>query len=359
MKPRYYDWNSTFTRGSADIVMVVGARGYGKTYGLRKQFIKDALKGFRFVEIVRHKSQLKGDDAIQHGYFEKLLEDEDIKALNIMLKTQGVRAYMADIPEEGSKPEWRCIGYFVAITEAQAIKTRTFKGVKRILLDEAILERDNPYKRYIPNEWQKVASIIDTVSRERADDSSLKPTLYLLGNAVDITNPYFAAFGITREPKEGYSWHRGKTVLVHYIQDAEYSRGKLAGTVAGRMLSGLTGALENVENRFSTVDSGAIARKTANAKLQFVIAYAGKRYGVWLDLSEGYYYITSNAPSSSDVQTFALTNSDMKPNYVMIQAVRKQLQGLADLYYLGIIRYDNEQTMQAFLKVLSTVGVRI
>ncbi len=357
--PTYYPWNETLTRGNADIVMVIGARGYGKTYGLRKQFIRDALKGFRFVEIVRHKAQLKGDDAIQHGYFEKLEQDPEFKD-RILLKTQGVRAFMADIPkDEKAKPEWRCIGYFVAITEAQALKTRTFTNVKRILLDEAVLERDNPYKRYIPNEFQKVASIIDTVSRERADDNSLKPTLYLLGNAVDITNPYFAHFGITREPKEGYSWHCRKTVLLHYIQDEAYSSGKLSGTVAGRMLAGSKSAHENVDNRFQVAGSGVISRKTPNAKLQFIVASSGHRYGVWLDTSEGYYFITGNEPERPEVQTFALENSDMQPNYVMIQAVRKQLQGLADLYYLGIIKYDNEQTMQAFVKVLSTVGVRV
>ena len=356
--PNYYPWESTLTR-SADIVMVIGARGYGKTYGLRKQFIRDAMKGFRFVEIVRHKTQLKGDDAIQHGYFEKLEQDPEF-AGKILLKTQGVRAYMADIPQdEKAKPEWRCIGYFVAITEAQALKTRTFTNVKRVLLDEAVLERDNPYKRYIPNEFQKVASIIDTVSRERADDDSLKPTLYLLGNAVDITNPYFAHFGIVKEPKEGYSWHCNKNVLVHYIQDERYSHEKLTGTVAGRMLAGSSSANENVANRFQTLGASSIARKTPNAKLQFIVAYSGRRYGVWLDASEGYYFITGNEPERPEVQAFALENSDMRPNYVMIQAVRKQLQGLADLYYLGIIKYDNEQTMQAFLKVLNVLGVRV
>lgn len=358
--PDYYPWNETLTRGNADIVMVIGARGYGKTYGLRKQFIRDALKGFRFVEIVRHKTQLKGDDAVQNGYFDKLAQDPDILKENIMLKTQGVRAYMARKPEKADdKPKWELIGYFVAITEAQTLKMRTFSNVKRILLDEAILERDNPYRRYIPNEWAKVASIVDTVSRERADDDSLKPTLYLLGNAVDLTNPYFAHFGIVREPKEGYSWHCNKTVLVHYVQNAEYSSAKLKGTVAGRMLAGSASAGENVDNRFRTIDSGAIGKKTPNAKLQFIVAYSGRSYGVWLDLSEGYYYITGTAKESANVPIYALTNSDMRPNYVMIQAVRKQLQGLADLYYLGIIRYDNEQTMNAFMKVLSTVGVRV
>lgn len=359
-KPEYYDWGRTFSHASgADIVFVIGARGYGKTYGLRKQFIRDRIKGgFSFVEIVRHKQELKGDASIQQHYFDKLAEDPEF-AGKWLFKTQGVHAYIATVPEEGNKPKWEVFGYFVAITEAQDLKKRTFTNVKRLLLDEAILERDNPYRKYIANEYEKLANIVDTVTRERADNESVKPTLYLLGNAVDITNVYFSRFGITSEPKRGYSWHMGKRVLLHYVDASEYSREKAKGTVAGRMLAGTSQGLENVDNRFTVSGDHVIAKKTPNAKLQFVIAYDRKRYGIWLDAAEGYYYVTSKVPENTDARTYALTNSDMLPNYVMIQLVRKHLQGLADLFYLGIIKYDNDQTMQTFLHVLEVLGIRI
>ena len=354
--PKYYDWQKTFSYGDADIVIVVGNRGYGKTYGIRKQFIKDAKKGYKFVEIVRHKNELKGDAAIQHGYFDKLSTDDEFK--DVLLKTQGVRAYMAEIPKEGDKPKWQVIGYFVAMTEAQELKKRTFTNVKRILLDEGLLERDNQYKHYLPNEYERLANIIDTVTRERSDNQSVKPTLYILGNAVDITNPIFARLGITKEPKRGYSWYANKHVLLHYVSDDEYAKGKMEGTVAGRMLAGTKQGLENVENRFSLSNEHEIANKTPNAKLQFTIAYENRKYGVWLDLSQGYYYITGKAPDLPDIPVYALTNDDMKPNYIMIQMVRKQLQGIANLYYMGIIKYDNEQTRNTFLKVLSVLGIK-
>lgn len=354
--PEFYDWNRTFTYGTADIVMVIASRGKGKTYGLRKQFVNDGKKGFNFVEIVRHKSELHGDAAIQHGYFDKLSADPDFK--DILLKTQGVRAYMAKVPEDGKKPEWRVFGYFVALTEAQELKKRTFVNVKRLLMDEAILERDNRYKRYLPGEFEKLASIVDTVTRERSDDASVKPTLYLLGNACDITNPFFIRFGITGEPKRGYSWHMGKRVLLHYEDDEGYAAGKASGTVAGRMLAGSDKGRENIENRFTESNGHEFARKTPNAKLQFILAYGARKYGVWLDLSEGYYYITDKAPESEGVQVYALTNSDMRPNYILIQMVRKQLQGLADLFYMGCVKYDNEQTRAAFLKMLDVLGIK-
>ena len=51
----FYDWERTLSY-DADITMVIGARGYGKTYGLRRQFLRDYIgKGYRFVEVVQLK----------------------------------------------------------------------------------------------------------------------------------------------------------------------------------------------------------------------------------------------------------------------------------------------------------------
>lgn len=355
----YYDWGKTLSFASgADGVIVNTARGMGKTFGLRKQFIRDGKKDLRFVEVVRTKNELKGDAAIQHRYFDKLELDPDFE--DLIFKVQGVHAFFADKPKKNKKPDWYLFGYFVAMTDEQQIKKRSneFVNVKRILLDEAILSRTNPYIRYLPREYDIFAGIIDSVTRQRSDVQGITPQWYCLGNALDITNPYYIRYGITKEPKDGYTWLDNKHVLLHYIKGGEYSAEKATGTVAGRMLNGSVSGQQNIFNEFFTPNEHEIANKTPNAKLQFTIAYENKKYGVWLDLSQGYYYITGKAPDMQDVPIYALTNDDMKPNYIMIQMVRKQLQGIANLYYMGIIKYDNEQTRNAFLKVLSVLGIK-
>ena len=53
----YYDWGTTLSY-DADVTQVVTLRGKGKTYGLRKQFVKDFLKDeSRFVEVCRFKTR--------------------------------------------------------------------------------------------------------------------------------------------------------------------------------------------------------------------------------------------------------------------------------------------------------------
>ena len=356
-KPRFYDWGATLTRSNADVIMVVGARGYGKTYGFRKQAIKSWIRhGWRFVEVVRHVNEIEGKHAIQRNYFSKLSSDPDLAGW--VFKVEGTLAYIARKPAEDAKPDWQLLGYFAALSREQMVKKLTFANVRYILLDEAILEPDNPYHRYLPNEYQKLVSIVDSCTRERADVEGIKPVVVLLGNAVDLTNPYFAQFGITREPKDGYSWHAGKRVLLHYVHDSDYSAGKAEGTAAGRLLSLTRKAGELVDNRFSQRAAHLIAEKTPNAKLEFALSFEGRTYGLWCDASEGYYYVTRKVPSSHDAPVFALTNSDMEPNYIMISRVKKRLQGLVDMHYLGLIKYDDEGTRQMFLKTLSLLGVQ-
>ena len=64
---RYYNWDKVFSY-NAPFNMIVTARGKGKTYGFRKQAIKDYIKdGSRFVEIVRYNKQVKD---VAQGYFD-------------------------------------------------------------------------------------------------------------------------------------------------------------------------------------------------------------------------------------------------------------------------------------------------
>ena len=56
---QFFEWGPVFSR-NAPITMVVGARGLGKTYGLRKECISEYIKkGLRFVEVSRFKSEQK------------------------------------------------------------------------------------------------------------------------------------------------------------------------------------------------------------------------------------------------------------------------------------------------------------
>lgn len=351
----YYDWNKTLSY-DADVTMVVGARGIGKTYGLRLQFIRDWIKdGSRFAEIVRHKNELSDFSAT---YFNRIEENNEFP--DFVFKTSPRHAYIAYKPKnKDDKPQWKLIGYFGALTEAQAMKKRTYSKVKRILLDEAVIDkRLDRYHNYLPNEFGILANILDSISRERSEtEYNKRCRVYLLGNACDLLNVYFAAYGVNKEPKEGYSWHKNKTMLLHYVKNAEYAKAKTNDTVAGRMLANTADELVASANEFLRANNDYVFKKPKHAKFYFGLVYNDKKFGVWADYKEGYYYVTEKIPKNAS-PIYALSASDNKVNYIMAKRAEGALRGFADLYYVGIIRYETPYIKEQFLEVLNLFGVR-
>lgn len=161
---RYYDWGRTFAY-DALMTMVVGVRDVGKTYGLRKQLVNDFLKdGARFVQLVRYKTELP----IMSGEY---LAKVGREFPGHMFKTDNRFAWCAERVPDGEKPDWRCMGYFCALTQMQQIKNTTFVDPYRIVLDEAIIDPAlQRYTSYLPREYYVLTQAIDSITREQVDE---------------------------------------------------------------------------------------------------------------------------------------------------------------------------------------------
>lgn len=347
MNNKYYSWQKTLSY-DAPVTMVITARGYGKTYGLRKQCVSDWIKNkWRFVEITRYAQELA---PLTENYYDRLQREYP----GYVFKCEKNQAYIAPRPNEGGKPQWELLGYFVAMTQFQLIKKLTFNRVKRIFMDEVVLEKDDKNHRYLKNEWDILTNIVDTVTRERADTGN-EPRLYLLSNACDILNPYFEHAGITGNPKRGYSWYLDKTFLLHNLENAEYAREKKQ-TLAGRMASG---RLEKIAlgNDFSTdADMEMVADKTSNAEHLYTLMYDNIPLAIWLDMRDSYYYVNRKPPRDMR-DTYTLTLDD-RPNYVMLKRTSPLCQTLFDAYRLRYVRFDSLKTYGDFRDMLRYCGYR-
>lgn len=362
----YIDWPLILSK-DAPYNLIIDARTRGKTFGLRYQCaLRDYPKRHkRFVELARTKEQLKGSDALQVGYFDKMraaLPDDPAMA-KYLLDTQGRQARIAERPKEGEKPKWDTLGYFLALSDAGAIKNRSnaFADVRRFIFDEALLDRRiDKVHNYLPNEIEAVSSIMTSVSRENKNTPDAdRPRLYLLGNAVDLTCPWLAHFGITDVPSYGFSWHFGGRCLLWYGPPDEDWASSQDVSISGGLLAGTQQSAANNLNEFMTLDASFFGAVPKSAHFSFGVAYQGDVFGVWLDMREGYYYVCEGLPkNTSNKPIYALTASDAKPNYVMAKRAQKSLKGFVELYYLGIVRYSDHATRAKFLQALSLFGVR-
>lgn len=343
----YYDWQKTLSY-DADVTFVVGARGIGKTYGLRLQFIRDYIKtGARFVEISRFKSEIPD---VASGYFDRLASEFP----DYQFRTDGRHAYIA--PKVEGKPQWEVCGYFVALTELQRTKKRTFINVYRLLLDEAAIDTTDRFHRYLPSEFSILANLVDSCSRERADDDSRPPRVYLLANAVNLLNPYFIHYGIDSPPEFGYHWYGRKTLLLHYVKDDEYAKEKSEGTVAGRMLRGTTEGAVAASNIFAEAGDDSIEKKPSRARFEFGLRYLGRSYGVWYDEKEVLYYVTHKIPGGVD-KVYALTTKDSKVDLRMVRRASPLIKRIVSLAEYSMLRFESVGVKQAFYEAIGMFGL--
>lgn len=346
-KSKYYDWGETLSY-DAPLTMVVGARGIGKTFGIRLQCVRDWLKDrSRFVEVSRFKAE-QGE--IVKGYFDRL----EPLFPSLLFKVEGSRGYVAHKPaSEDEKPAWEVLCYFVAMTELQKSKRSTYERVRRIIMDEAIIEHSDRFHRYLPGEWEVLANLIDSVSRERPE-STVHPRVYLLGNAVDLINPYFEHMNIFSPPKRGYSWHMNKLALLHYVEDGEYGSAKQAKTVAGRMLAGSEAGQAAAFSEFSREYEGSIAKKPSCAKFQFAIRWQKRQWGLWLDEAEGRYYVSSKVPAGG--RTIALSIGEVAPNRPMIEKTAPTMRAILSLARMDGLRFESLGQRAAFFEACGMLG---
>lgn len=345
-EPKYYDWNKTFSF-DAPITFVISHRGIGKTYGMRKQFVLDYLKkGRKFVHLVRYKARL---GMVEADYFLKVGKNE---FPDYEFKTMKHKAYLRLKDEEKPKP-WQQFGYFASLSDFQAYKESTFTDVKRILLDEAIIDKDDKFHNYLPNETNLVYSVLSSSTREHAGDGT-NPRLYLLGNATDINCPYLQFAGVFNSLEKGYSWHLGKKMLIHYDENQAHVESQ-KDTLAGLLASGKS-AKANLENQFTTYDDSLFSEKSPDACFIFGLRWDDQEIGIWLDTADNYYYVNRKCPVRSE--TYSL-NVDGAPNYLVLPKINPYTKVLFDAHRMGFVRYKDSEIYSRVRELFEMMGFRV
>lgn len=340
---RYYDWTKTLSY-DAEVTMVITARGRGKTYGIRKQAIRDAIKnGVTFVEVCRYKSELPG---VISGYFDRLTGNGEFG--NAELKTEGPLAYYKD------GEEWRLIGYFVALSDQQQLKKHTFNRVRRIIFDEVILDVNDRYHHYLPHEFDAFANLIDTITRQRPGEETMA-RVYLLGNSVDLVNPYFQGLGIRQLPRYGYTWYNHKHFLLHYEDAKEWGDARRDTTLVGHLLSD-NEAQRSLYNSFD-ISEEFIAEKTKFAVFSFGVIYSGTAFGIWYDQRGGLIYINDTIPKGHSMR-FALTLDDQHVDLSVLTRTSQLMKNVAETARVGLVRYSTPVIQEKFKEVLALYGLR-
>ena len=350
----WYDWGGVFSRQTGtngEIALVIGGKGIGKTFNLRRALTDRAIKSggaMTFCEICRSNDEAR---AVSAGYFDQLQAKGYFKGY--VFKVEKLQGFAA--PESDGDPIWVPVCYFVSLTMFQREKKRTFANVCNIIFDEFIIDKKDRHHRYLPNEYSILANLADTIFRQQPGDERPRH-IFMLANACDLTCPYLRHLGIDRPPAFGFTWYRGKTVLLHFVEpwDAEDRK---AYTLVGRMLAGDDEAAMVFDNAFDVGSVNDIRSKTPEARYSLGIVFQAVRFGIWIDYSSGLVYINDQIPRGSK-NIYSLTKKDGTIDYMLVQRNDSMMQTLVNMFYRGLVRYSSPAIREAFLEVLGFLGVK-
>lgn len=311
----YYDPNKML---SYDRILnfVIGARGIGKSYAMKKHPIKRFIKhGEQFIYVRRYKPELKKISNYFNDVSQEFPDHE--------FKVKGRQFFI----------DGKLAGWAIPLSAWQSEKSNAYPMVTTIIFDEFIRERDN--SGYIPNEVDALLNLMDTVFRTRENGRCI-----CLSNAVSVINPYFVYFGLVPDINKRFNAYKHILIEIPDSKDFSDERRK---TKFGQLIDGTEYGEMSLDNEFVNDSDVFIEKRSKNSKFVFSIVYKGMRMGVWVDTQQMLLYLTTDHdPSTKSV--YALTADELEEGVVLVTNYKKNyhIRKLCSAFMNGQLRFDNQ-----------------
>ena len=327
MKNIYYDYTKLMSY-NASLNIIIGERGVGKSYGIKKIAIKKFLKtGKQFIYLRRYNSEL--EEALKdNNFFKDIRKDPDFK--NVNFKTIGNELYVND----------KVCGYGVALSTATMLKSIPFPLIDLIIYDEFLIEEDTHH--YLKNEPRKLFDFIETVFRLRT------VKVYMLGNNISVVNPYFEYLNIYVPYNSTMKLFNDGTILVNYIKNLKYREEKEKSSL-GKLIKNTEYASYNINNKALLDNRTFISKKDKNSKIFCNLIIDNVKYGVWIYGNKMYISTKYNVHSRLN---FTLDKISHNTDNILISKNNVFFKNITKHYEIGLLYFENQTIKQKILNII-------
>lgn len=300
----WYDYRAIKSR-NALISIVAGPPSIGKTYGIKADQVAAVIKsGRQLMWVRRNLVELTWAKA---GFFDSIAENYP----GFDFRVEG---HAGQVKTDGDV--WRTIVRFAALSTSYQMKGTEFPLVDTIVYDECFAA---PGLRYLPDEVERLRRLWITVNRSRVDRHGRASTrLYLLGNPIQLDNPYFLEwnFDASRE------WQKGKNsggdVVLHLVDASKYER-RVGETVYGRALG--TAHLDYASGDYFMPDGGYVVEdRPADSKPFATLVTMQGIFGLWEAADWATMYVTPGALADQTVPVVAFEPLAVVPGVILADA---------------------------------------
>lgn len=298
---QWYDYRAIKSR-NALISIVGGPPSIGKTYGMKADDVVDAIRTGRQVMWLRR--NLVELTHAKVGFFDSIAA----KHPGFEFRVDG---NAGQVRKDGGL--WRTIVRFAALSTSYQMKGTEYPDVDTIAYDECFA---SPGLRYLTDEVERLRRLWITVNRSRVGrDGRAKTRIYLLGNPIELDNPYFLEWGFDASRE----WQKGKgtngDVVLHLVDAAKYEV-RVGETVYGKALG--TFQTDYASGDYFLPDGGYVVdERPADSKPFATLVTMRGTFGLWQAANYLTMYVTPGPLADESAPVVAFEPHAVHPGVVL------------------------------------------
>lgn len=322
------------------VLYIVGNRTSGKTTSVLVELMKSAMGGKeadtgRFGLLYRTQYEQDGVGEMFGDVITIMKNEEELAESDSVITTvKHLRGLYHEIYYGDT-----LVGYSASISSVDKLKkySAAFRGVTNFFMDEFITESG----RYLPNEPEKLLSVIMSMSRGQGDRMR-DVTLYMCANNISLLNPYFAGLDVFGRLRPETHYLRGDGWIIEFAWDKNAAEEVKTNPLI-RAFAGLTGYGDYLTGeRFMIDDSSFIEQITGRSRYICTFDSDGKSYGV-RDCYEAGYYHVSRKTDPSCPYVYAVHPADHSQTKSMLSHATSLWRGIREAYERGELRFQDAE----------------
>ena len=326
----WYDYAPVLSYGKAMFIFIIGERGVGKTYGSKKWCINKFLKkNKQFIYLRRYKTELKESAGDTDKFFKALYNEFPDHQFAI----------------NGNKImcDKKVMGYTMALSTSNILKSTSFDGVDTIIFDEFII--DKGCYHYLSNEVEQMLDLVETVARLR------NIRVIFLGNAISITNPYFLYFKLSLPYNSDIKTFKDGLIVVNYIKNEKYRKVKHESNF-GKLIEGTAYSRYAIDNEFLRDSKAFIKKKNKDVHFFFILIYKKYNIGFWLDHKTSDIYVSYDIDPQCPIRF--VVNTDDHDEQTILLALRTSMyfKAVITKFRQGKLYFENQELKGIVMQIL-------